>query len=140
MFRGHDDPGAGAPGAAAAGGGGGGGDGPQVAAAGDGPNVQSSQRSVVESQNQQGPNVVRPRPARAEMRAHPLGVQGRDLLAGVGAAGAAIAQATGTLINKAEIVINFLQVYSLILTIDVTIPWPEVRSSARRCWQQQSRA
>jgi len=33
---------------------------------------------------------------------------------------------SGNFITKLEIVINFLQIYGLILVLDVDIPWPQV--------------
>lgn len=39
--------------------------------------------------------------------------------------GTMITTAAGAFINKLEIMINFLQIYSLILIIEVDIPWPQ---------------
>lgn len=38
-----------------------------------------------------------------------------------------LSRMSGNFITKMEIVINFLQVYGLILVLDLDIPWPSVR-------------
>ena len=56
---------------------------------------------------------------------------GREIIApiaagGAAVAGAAIAAATGSILNKLEVVINFFQVYGLVLSLDINIEWPNL--------------
>lgn len=37
-----------------------------------------------------------------------------------------VLQDTGQLLNKLEVIINFFQLYGLILTLDITIEWPQL--------------
>ena len=41
-------------------------------------------------------------------------------------AGAAVQAATGSILNKLEVVINFFQVYGLVLNLDIDIEWPNI--------------
>ena len=38
----------------------------------------------------------------------------------------AVASATGSILNKLEVIINFFQVYGLVLSLDLDIKWPDL--------------
>eukprot|EP00753_Platysulcus_tardus_P007329 PLAT15137.1.p1 GENE.PLAT15137.1~~PLAT15137.1.p1 ORF type:complete len:2194 (+),score=1373.13 PLAT15137.1:84-6584(+) len=62
--------------------------------------------------------------------ARDVAVKGAGYAAGSAGALAAVGstvvmQATGTLLNKLEIIIGFFQIYGLVLVLNIEIPWPE---------------